>query len=452
MIADRLRKAVLQAAMEGKLTKQLDNDSSVYQLITEVHKIDNDYLWEIPKTWAWVKFGDLVDFKMGKTPERANPIYWGNDVPWISIADMNNQSLIMETKEKVSNSALESIFKEQISPKGTLIMSFKLTVGRTSILGIDALHNEAIISIFPKKEPDTQKKYLYFVLPEIANMGETKDAIKGKTLNSKSIYNLLIPLPPIEEQKRIVEKLEVLLAEINKLEEDEKALKEFEDKFPEKLKNAIIQAAIQGKLVDNSTKESSFNELDEKTQTLYMSNKDKYKLPFDIPNSWILMPIFQRYEFVKTGVQRYQGTKDYYSTGSVQAEGNVPIGKYTFDGRPSRANRLVKTGDIIEAKMANTVKATIIDETMDSQLVSTGFFQLRIKNEITRKYVYFYLQSPQFIKDKNDLSTGTTQIAINDTNLRKIMISIPPLKEQEIIVNKIEELLPVVIKLEEIIS
>src|SRR5690554_5058820 len=290
MIAEKLRKAVLQAAMEGKLTKQLDNDSSVYQLIPEVHKIDNDDLWEIPKKWAWVKFGDLVDFKMGKTPERGNPIYWGNDVPWISTADMNNQSFIIETKEKVSNNALESIFKEQISPKGTLIMSFKLTVGRTSILGIDALHNEAIISIFPKKEPDTQKKYLYFVLPVIANMGETKGAIKGKTLNSKSIYNLLIPLPPIEEQKRIVEKLEVLLAEIDKLEQDEKALKKLEDKFPERLKSAILRNAVSGKLTNQNleveTTEDIIVLLEKKKNEKIEVIKSYNKQPFDIPENW----------------------------------------------------------------------------------------------------------------------------------------------------------------------
>ena len=89
-------------------------------------------------------------------------------------------------------------------------MSFKLTVGRTSILGIDAYHNEAIVTISPYiDEHYNMRNFLLKVLPLIANFGESKDAIKGKTLNSKSLANLLIPLPPLMEQKRIVDKIEI---------------------------------------------------------------------------------------------------------------------------------------------------------------------------------------------------------------------------------------------------
>ena len=97
-------------------------------------------------------------------------------------------------------------------------MSFKLTVGRTSILGMDAYHNEAIISIKTYADKDNNTRdYLAYILPIIANSGDSKDAIKGKTLNSTSIYNLFIPLPPLAEQHRIVEKIEQLMKEIDKL-------------------------------------------------------------------------------------------------------------------------------------------------------------------------------------------------------------------------------------------
>ena len=97
-------------------------------------------------------------------------------------------------------------------------MSFKLSVGKTAILGTDAFHNEAIITIRPFYDyDDSYRDYLFTVLPLIANWGNSKDAIKGKTLNSKSIHNLLMPLPPIIEQRRIVSKVNQLYNLLKKI-------------------------------------------------------------------------------------------------------------------------------------------------------------------------------------------------------------------------------------------
>ena len=150
---------------------------------------------------------------IGKTPPRGDSQYWSNGIyPWVSISDMNDYGLIGSTKEKISLLASEKIMGE-ISPIGTLLMSFKLTVGKTSILNVEAFHNEAIISIYPYIDKDfATRDYLFYILPLISNLGESKDAIKGKTLNSKSLFNLLVPLPPINEQNRIVRKIEELYA------------------------------------------------------------------------------------------------------------------------------------------------------------------------------------------------------------------------------------------------
>ena len=95
-----------------------------------------------------------------------------------------------------------------ISPIGSLLMSFKLTVGRTSLLDIDAYHNEAIITIVPfVDEQNSFRNYLFRTLPLLSTAGDSKDAIKGKTLNSQSLSRLLIPLPPMSEQERIVNEL-----------------------------------------------------------------------------------------------------------------------------------------------------------------------------------------------------------------------------------------------------
>jgi type I restriction enzyme, S subunit len=229
---NQMKKAILQHAICGKLTEQLAEEGDARMLVEEIqrNKIQQargskvrkgpllsdeisieDIPFDIPENWCWIRFGSLVNFQMGKTPPRENAVYWGKGVPWVSISDMCEQETITETKEQVTQKAINDVFSNRISPKGTLIMSFKLTVGRTSFLGCDATHNEAIISIFPYAHSFVTSKYLARVLPILAITGKTKDAIKGKTLNSASLSELLIPLPPVAEQNRIVEALDAIL-------------------------------------------------------------------------------------------------------------------------------------------------------------------------------------------------------------------------------------------------
>ena len=125
---------------------------------------------------------------------------------------MKDYGTIVHTKEFVSTKAITLL--GQKSPRGTLLMSFKLTVGRTAVLDIDAYHNEAIISIWPFCDSTSLQPYLFYTLPVLANLGDSKDAIKGKTLNSSSINNLLIPLPPSAEQIRIVDKIKELYGQL----------------------------------------------------------------------------------------------------------------------------------------------------------------------------------------------------------------------------------------------
>ena len=220
-----MKKSIVKNALEGKLTIQNNNESTcnIIKTIEEVKekKIKTQYdnvPFLIPNNWVWIKFNDLVNFDIGKTPPRADLTYWNNDYNWVSISDMIEDGFIDKTKECVSQKAYNNIFKGNISKKGTLIMSFKLTVGRCSLLNIDAFHNEGIISIYPIYESETLKKYLMKILPFMTKYGKTKGAIKGNTLNSKSLKELMIPLPPLEEQQRIIDKIEQLLPLCNDIE------------------------------------------------------------------------------------------------------------------------------------------------------------------------------------------------------------------------------------------
>ena len=219
-----MKKSIIQSAVSGQLTSQNTNESVDFIVEKIENKINkkirsvSNHPFVIPNNWIWIKFGDLVTFEIGKTPPRADNSFWDGEFNWVSISDMVENGIINDTKETVSSKANNELFKGKISKSGTLLMSFKLTVGRCSILGIDAYHNEGIISIYPNCDYDIIKKYLFKILPFIVKFGDTKGAIKGNTLNSKSLDNLMIPLPPLEEQQRIVEKLEQLLPLCNDIE------------------------------------------------------------------------------------------------------------------------------------------------------------------------------------------------------------------------------------------
>ena len=207
--------------------------------------------FDIPDSWTWIRFPNLVNFTLGKTPERHNPKYWSDGkYPWFSIADMKDKKIVTETKEKISEYSLSEYFNSCTSPAGTLIMSFKLTVGKVSILGVDAIHNEAIISIFPYlEENNTIRDWLFYTLGLIVEYVDQTDAIKGSTLNKEKMNSMLIPLPPIKEQNRIISKLLESEPLIVKYGDIENKLSLLESEFPEKLKKSILQYAIEGKLV-----------------------------------------------------------------------------------------------------------------------------------------------------------------------------------------------------------
>ena len=287
MTAQQLKNSILQMAVQGKLVPQDPNDEPASVLLEriraekerlikekkikreknpsvifkgtdntpyekigeEVRSLDTPF--DIPESWEWIRFKDLVDYSMGKTPPRKETEYWSNGtLPWVSIADLVADGTVTGTKECVNSFAAENTFKGKISKAGTLLMSFKLTVGKVSILGIDAFHNEAIISIYPFVDPDKiTTMFLFATLPLLSQSGDTKSAIKGNTLNSDSLDALLIPLPPIMEQKRIIDKLHELTTPLLDYGVAEQKVTDLNANFPEALKKSILQDAVQGKLV-----------------------------------------------------------------------------------------------------------------------------------------------------------------------------------------------------------
>ena len=353
MKAEQLRKSILQLAIQGKLVPQDPNDEPASVLLeriraekqrlikegkikkdkndsvifkgddnryyekvgSEVKDITDDLPFEIPDSWVWTRFLQIVSFELGKTPDRHTDKFWSNGrYPWFAISDLQERSIVSSTKEKISAVALKEKFAGKLVPQGTLLMSFKLTVGRTSILGVDAVHNEAIISVFPIiADKDATRNFLFNTLSLIVEYVETTDAIKGATLNSSKLSSMFVPLPPLAEQIRIVneiKKFEPLIAEYDKLEQQATKL---DDEIYDKLKKSILQYAIQGKLVSQDPNDEPASVLLERIRAekkaklgkkyvdsyIYKGDDNCYyekvgetvtnisdEIPFDLPRNW----------------------------------------------------------------------------------------------------------------------------------------------------------------------
>jgi len=171
-------------------------------------------LYQLPDGWEWKKLDKLTEVNLGKTPSRSKSEYFLGDKVWLSIRDLKD-SYVSDSNEKLTDEAIRDS-NIKIVPKGTLLMSFKLTLGRTAFANCDLYTNEAIASLPIKDESVLNKYFLKYAIGVIDLEKEVDNAVKGKTLNKEKIRNLDIPLPPLEEQKRIVSKLDSLFEKIDK--------------------------------------------------------------------------------------------------------------------------------------------------------------------------------------------------------------------------------------------
>lgn len=191
--------------------------------------------------WEKVRLEEICEINIGKTPSRNIPEYWGGDNKWIAISDLKGDRYVDETKERITDLAIEKSGIKVI-PKDTLLYSFKLSIGKVAITKSNIFSNEAIASLPIIDKSRVSLEYLYWAMQTLQLEGVGDKAVMGVTLNKTKLKNLEIPLPPLPVQQRIADMLDKADALRRKDQEllkkyDELAQAIFIDMFGDPVKN-----------------------------------------------------------------------------------------------------------------------------------------------------------------------------------------------------------------------
>ncbi|MBR0993991.1 restriction endonuclease subunit S [Bradyrhizobium japonicum] len=524
----QLRRLILDLAVRGKLVPQEPNDEPASELLKRIanerarlikvgeirdkpslERVANaDAAYPIPLAWEWVRFANIADFSAGRTPLRNDTSFWNTgDYAWVSIGDMEDGQVLTSTRETVSEKAREKVFGSEPEPPGTILMSFKLTIGKIARLGLPAFHNEAIISIRPHlAELDA---YLFKILPKFAKQGDTKGAIKGATLNRDSISNILLPLPPLGEQDRIVSKIDELMglcdqletargrregirdrlagASLLRLNAPDSDNFEFDARFAldalpalttrpdqiRQLRQTILNLAARGKLVRQDSNDEPASELlkriagerAELVKKKEIRREDPLdpvqsaEVPFDVPATWVWSRIGDAVLFTQYGTS--QQARPSADGVPVLTMGNVQDGLVVW----SNEKRIPQSSEDLPALYLRkfdllynrTNSAELVGKTGiylgDDGVRTFASYLIRLRPSLLSsnpRYLNIAMNAPEFRQTQIVplIKKQTGQANVNGTALKNMLIPLPPLAEQERIVTMVDSLMAICDRLE----
>lgn len=328
-----------------------------------------------------IKLRQAFDLQMGKTPARNRPDYWNGDHKWISIADIGNAGkFLTKTKESITEAGIDGS-GIKVVPQGTVIMSFKLSIGKTAITSEDMYTNEAIMAFIDNGKFAIDTDYLYHLCCGTNWTAGTNKAVMGLTLNKATLLEKEIPLPDINEQHEIATKLD-------------------------KIDAIIAERQQQLELIDQAVK-SRFIEL--------------FGDPETNPKGWTRQRLDQICENLDsrrvpiTSTNRKAGNYPYYG-----ASGIVDYVKdYIFD-----EDILLISEDGANLVMRSTPIAFSVSGKV---WVNNHAHVVRFESKATQKYIEICFA----LTDISGSITGTAQPKLNQAKLNAMMFCVPPIELQE---------------------
>lgn len=486
MNAQQLRSSILKHALEGKLVPQNFNDLSVFENIDKVQvartqaiknkimrneqlaPIDNKEN-AIPKNWTLVRLPYLCLSSNGAI--RRGP--FGSSItksmfvpPTESTYKVYEQgNAIRKTTEYGNYYITEKDFSKLMSFEvfpGDIIISCAGTIGEAYIIPETApkgIINQALMKLTINEEV-IDKEFFLLAFKYLVN--DLKKNAKGSAIKNLSSLKYLknevaFPLPPLEEQQRIVAKVKIL----NEKTDDYNALYERNKSlvfmFPSDLEKSILQYAMQGKLVQQNFSEEPASVLigkikKEKEELIKQKVIKKEKelepisqeeIPHDIPDTWEWIRIKDVY--YNKGQKKPDKEFCYIDVGCIDNKNGVITNSYstiTPDKAPSRARKIVEQGNIIYSTVRPYLQnIAIVDKEFEKETIASTAFVVMNPIQVDTRYLFYVLKSPYFNRLVESKMVGATYPAINDTNFNNLVIPLPPFEEQIRIVLKIEELL-----------
>ena len=453
MTPEQLRASVLQQAMEGKLVKQKYKEKIDQSM---PFKRSDLIPYKIPENWNWVILGSVASFLNGRAYKKSELLDDNKLTPVLRVGN-----LFTNSKWYYSDLKLDS---NKYIDKGDLIYAWSASFGPRIWQGGHVIYHYHIWKVnFNKSLVD--KKFLeYFLSDERNVLGETK--VHGSTMKhitKTNMEHLPFPLPPLTEQKRIVTKLEKLMPLVDEYENAYNRLKSIDDGFNDKMKQSILQYAMEGKLVKQNSNDEPASELlkkikDEKKQLVKEKKIKRSKsLPrisedeklFDIPENWEwvrLKDITNFGNFNSVAGQDIQEGSWVLNMEDIIKNGGgfnkFTIKKLNDDFKSNKY--IVEVGDVLYGKLRPYLRK--IEIAPKNGFTTTEMFPIKVINQnlISPYYLRYVMLSPYFANRINGSTYGMKMPRVGTKYLASMLIPLPPFEEQKRIVTKVEKMMALV--------
>lgn len=421
--------------------------------------------YKIPDNWVWTRLENIGLLQTGTTPSTSIPEYFGKNIPFITPADIRNEKIIY------TNRGLSILGKEKgrIAKKNSILqVCIGGSIGKVFYVDRDVCFNQQINSITLY---DSEYKFIYFLLKSDYFYQSLLNNSRGTAtpIINKNIWgNLMIPLPPLEEQKRIVEKLDSLFEKTQKIKE---IIEEVKEKTILK-REAVLSKAFTGELTE---KWRGKNETSSAEELLYKINDEKIKLweeeckkaegegrkkpkkpqikdisemlikedeaPYKIPENWVwtrLGDITNYGEVKQVKAENISENAWILELEDIEKGTSKILKKVLKKERENKSNKHVFIkGSILYSKLRPYLNKILIAE--EDGYATTEIIPFNGLVDVNNKYIFYYFIFPKTIETINFLTHGMQMPRLGTDKAKKILFPLPPLEEQKEIVRILDK-------------